>query len=100
MKVISEVHTVAEPTDGETPSAVSIRTASGPVGFGTTTQGCRPISVKIQPKELAKNGATTTSVAARANQRCTGRPRRVPQRPASASRIVTSPRPIISRNDQ
>ena len=93
--------TLVAPTDGDTPSAVSMRTASGPSGLGTTTQGWRPISVKIQPNELAANGATTSSTASLEYQPLPGtRPRRVSQSPTSARPTVSSPSPIISRNDQ
>src|ERR1700742_4100794 len=42
----------------DTARAVNIHTPSTPDGFGATTNGWRPISVKIQPKLFARNGVT------------------------------------------
>ena len=56
MKTISEVSTVPAPTLGETPSAVSMTP--------NTIHGCRPISVKIQPNELAKMGMNGSATVA------------------------------------
>ena len=50
MKAIIEVSTSPADTDGETPVAVVI--------MPKTIHGCRPVSVKIQPKLLANNGSS------------------------------------------
>src|SRR6266536_985042 len=96
VNAISEVATEPEPTLGETPVVV----CSNP----KTTQGWRPISVKIQPKLLAANGSPTDRMLAPQNQRAQrpsgSRPRRVSQRPSRATRIGSIPSPIINRNDQ
>ena len=55
MKTIIDVHTSAAPTEGETAVCVAISPK--------TTQGWRPISVKIQPAAFAPNGAGPFSMA-------------------------------------
>src|SRR3954470_20739190 len=93
VKTVSEVSTDPVPTVGETLSAVR--------RWPNTVQGCRPISVKIQPNELASSGSDTDQTAARQNQRPDGsRPARVSHRPRAASSTENMPGPIISRNDQ
>ena len=94
MRAISEVSTSTCSTPGETPFAVVISP--------NTTHGWRPISVKIQPKELARAAGTAARCAAPQDQRPRGRPA-APGRPAGASAAIAAasrPRPIISRKDQ
>src|ERR1035437_5545004 len=50
VKTMSEVQTSPADTEGETPWAV--------VMTPKTIHGCRPVSVKIQPKLLANNGSS------------------------------------------
>ena len=52
------------PTDGETPSLVSIRPC--------TIHGCRPFSVSIQPAVFIRNGDATAQVATNRNTRARG----------------------------
>src|SRR5690625_2855254 len=101
VNVMSEVSTVPAGIVEETPSWVSMRTWSTPVGFGTTTQGWRPISVKIHPNEAPRNGIGRESRARRANQglSVTLRLRRY-HAPASASAAENAANPIINRKDQ
>ena len=85
-------------TLGETPFAVVIRP--------NTAQGWRPISVKIQPKELPETASTGMASAIAPNQRLVGvRPLRVSQRisaaPAAASEADAdheAERPVGHRN--
>jgi hypothetical protein len=65
---------------GETAWAVKnqICSSTGTSGLGTTTKGCRPISVNIQPVAFATNGAPTASRDPYTPTRDVGtRPRRV-----------------------
>ena len=72
-----------------------------PVGFGTTTQGWRPISVNTQPALLARNGVGMPSSCNQENQRWSGtRPRRVSQSATSANSTGRASNPIMARNDQ
>ena len=48
---------------GINPAAVNIMTAGSPSGLGATTNGWRPISVKIHPRALPKNGARIPRIA-------------------------------------
>src|SRR5690349_15410394 len=90
---ISEVATSPVPTVGETPFVVVIRP--------NTTQGWRPISVKIQPNEFAATGSSGSTIASRAHHRLVGaRPRRVAYRIRIAAAALNRPRPIISLKDQ
>src|SRR5690554_4129261 len=96
-----EVSTCAADTDSETPNMVMRNTWSEPVGLGATTKGWRPISVKIHPKESARNGAGMVHTAALANHCWVGtRPRRVSHRATAPRAVAISPRPIMKRNDQ
>ena len=61
VRVISEVQTSPPDTLGETPVAVVMRPK--------TSQGCRPISVKIQPKLLANNGSNGVARTAQNHSR-------------------------------
>src|SRR5689334_24105461 len=93
VSTISEVAAVPVLTDGEPLSAV-LKTPK-------TVHGWRPISVKIQPNELASSGMPTVVIAAIQSQRLAGvRPRRVAQSASSATTIASPPKPIIKRNDQ
>ena len=66
-----------------------------------TTQGWRPVSVKIQPNELASTGSSGTTPAASRTQREVGaRPRRTSHQTSSANAAAARPIPIIRRNDQ
>ena len=73
-----------------------------PVGFGATTQGWRPISVKIQPKALATNGRGIMAMAVRRIQRFLGsrRPPRVIHQAPTAPKEARAPKPIIARKLQ
>ena len=60
-----EVSTTPGETTVDTPSAVSMRTPErGSARSGTTTQGWRPISVKIQPDVQAAKGSHIVHSAA------------------------------------
>ena len=74
---------------------------TGTSGLGTTTNGCRPISVKIQPAALARNGAATAPSPMPTPSREVGtRPRRVDHRATAATPAEIAPSPIISRKFQ
>ena len=80
-------------TPGETACAVVITPK--------TAQGWRPISVKIQPNELATSGSSGRAIASHSQTRPRGtRPLRVPTRIAAAAAAAARPSPIISRKDQ
>src|SRR5690606_31764761 len=102
VKTTSEVSTVPPDTTPETPSAVSMYTLStGLAGLGCTTHGWRPISVKIQPKEAARNGIGRATRHSRENHRLSvSRSLRSSHSPHTASTAEKTPSPIISRNDQ
>src|SRR5687767_5621751 len=85
----------------ETACAVNIHTPSTPDGFGTTTNGCRPISVKIQPALLARKGVAMPASAAAGNHFPLGtRPPRVSHSIATPRPADRPPNPIISRKPQ
>ena len=66
-----------------------------------TTQGWRPISVKIQPKLIPASGINGIARPARANHLDFGvRPFRVAHNAHSANTDASSPTPIINRNIQ
>ena len=66
-----------------------------------TIQGCRPVSVKIQPKLLANNGSSGVARIAQNHRRWRGiRSRRVDHNTAMAIKAPTIPSPIMIRNDQ
>ena len=72
----------------ETPRAVSSQTPSTPPGFGlgATTHGWRPISVKIQPNDEARNGVAIATMPSRPTHTLPlTRPLRVTQSATSAS---------------
>jgi len=71
VKTTSEMITLVGPTCDETPRATSCHTMSMPsgLGFGATIQGCRPISVKIQPADEARKIVGSAHSAARRSQR-------------------------------
>ena len=88
-----ETPALAAPTLPETPALVNIRPK--------TTHGCRPSSVKIQPKLLARRGRKTANADARHHQVGLGNlPLRVVQSPTTDRSRASSPKPIIRRNDQ
>src|SRR3977135_3029951 len=71
VRAIKEVQT--SPVDNfDTACAANIHTPSTPDGLGTTTNGCRPISVKIQPALFAMNGVAIPSTASLGNHRVEG----------------------------
>jgi hypothetical protein len=93
VKAVNEVSTSGRETLRDTPSRVSISP--------NTTQGCRPISVKIQPKQLAARGRTGMTRPARNSQREVGvRPRRCAQSTHAAMAAAASPKPIMNRKLQ
>jgi hypothetical protein len=80
---------------------VNNHTPSTPDGLGATTNGCRPISVKIQPKLLPRNGVAMLASASRGNQRVLGtRSPRVSHSTAMPASVPSAPSPIISRKLQ
>src|SRR5699024_2822406 len=100
VKTVNDVMTCPDETV-ETPSAVSILTRSTPLGLGATTQGWRPISVKIQPAKFAKKGMGKAMRAmAESHFAPETRPLRLSHRPAAASAAEKAPKPIMSRNVQ
>jgi hypothetical protein len=69
--------------------------------LGYTTQGWRPISVKIQPNIDARNGVGIAQIAMRASHLLSDtRPLRVNHSAASASATEPMARPIMRRNAQ
>src|SRR4030081_3770655 len=77
VSVINEVHT-STVDNCDTARAVNIHTPSTPVGLGPTTNGCGPISVKVQPALFGMYGVAIPSNASRGNHLVEGiRPRRV-----------------------
>src|SRR3954471_19470548 len=87
----------------ETPRAVSSQTPSTPPGFGlgATTHGWRPISVKIQPNEDARNGGASAAMPSRPTHTLpVTRPLRVTQNATRASAADPSANPIIRRKPQ
>src|SRR4051794_9463807 len=88
-----EVSTSPAETDGDTPVLVAITP--------NTSHGCRPTSVKIQPKLLPKIGSSGAAMMAQCHQRARGtRPPRVVQSARVAIRAASIPTPIISRKLQ
>lgn len=93
VKAVKEVSTSARETLRDTPLRVSISP--------NTIQGWRPISVKIQPKELASSGSTGMTRPARSSQRLVGvRPLRWLQSTSSAMAAAARPKPIMKRKLQ
>jgi hypothetical protein len=93
VKPIIEIHTSAALTPGDTPAAVGIRPK--------TIHGWRPISVKIQPNELANSGMNGTVMAAPvpASAAALRLPLRMPT--TSPDRDAPNmPMPIMNRNVQ
>ena len=80
-------------TGGDTPDPV--------VKMPKTSHGCRPISVKIQPKLLPRMGSSGVAMTIQCHQRALGtRPPRVCHRTTSAMSAASMPTPIISRKLQ
>jgi pyruvate/2-oxoglutarate/acetoin dehydrogenase E1 component len=70
-------------------------------GLGATTNGCRPISVKIQPAEFAMKGAAIPHRARRErNFDCGTVPFRVTMRAKTAAAAASAPKPIMMRKPQ
>src|ERR1035437_1119870 len=85
--------TLAALTPGLTPAAL--------LPTPKTTHGCRALSVKIQPKELAKMGRRGITNMLRTNHRLRGnRPRRINQSASNEIRAANAPKPIIKRKLQ
>ena len=82
----------------------SVRGSPTDSGFGWTTQGWRPISVKIQPAEFARNGNGMAMSDRRANHvpavPVGVRPFRVNSQASSAMPSEPAMRPIIARKLQ
>ena len=100
---MNETESSPAETPGETAAAVNIKTWSIPLGsgLGATTNGWRPISVKIQPAALAPNGARIPNTARRMRPREAGTvPLRVAHSARRAARAATPPKPIIIRKPQ
>ena len=73
----------------------------GSARLGTTTQGWRPISVKIHPKEAAMKGSGMVHSATRAHSLVVmRRSLRLSHRITAPTPTDTVPRPIIMRKDQ
>ena len=90
---MSEISTSRPVTFGETADSVGSRL--------NTIQGCRPISVKIQPTLIAASESGKLQIAIfQIHAASAWRPLRVSQRPTTAMRTCSRPRPIIQRNDQ
>src|SRR6478735_11849726 len=90
-------------TLGDAASAVIRRSSGMPLGLGATTHGCRPISVKIQPVALARNGVAMTAMDPTRSQRLSvgsSRPRRVFHQATTAPNEAMAPKPIIDRKPQ
>ncbi len=92
------ISTVPAETLGDTPADVG--------RSPKTSHGCRPISVKIQPNELAASGRKGSTTAQRSIHRPANvltegaRPRRVAHSIHEASAIESPPAVIIARNVQ
>jgi hypothetical protein len=74
-----------------------------PLGLGATTHGWRPISVKIQPKELARNGVAMMAIDPMRTQRLpvgSWRPLRVFHQATTAPNEAMAPKPIMARKLQ
>ncbi len=88
MSESSEIQASVVLTPGETPFAVVIRPK--------TTQGWRPISVKIQPAELPASISSGVAIAIRPNHFEVGaRPLRVRNRISAAKNAASRPKPIM-----
>src|SRR5215207_2728348 len=92
VKPISEVSTSDVVVPGDTPAAVGSRP--------NTSQGCRPVSVKIQPKAFAANGSSGNGSASQTSHRAGARPRRVTHSNQAAIATDVIPTPIINRKVQ
>src|SRR6478736_1259732 len=64
VNAVREIAMLDTPGTVDTPRAVISQTPSTPdgLGFGATTQGWRPISVKIHPNEDARNGVAIAAM--------------------------------------
>src|SRR5690606_3737305 len=103
VSVMTEVSISFAVTPRETAAAVNIHTPSTPdgFGFGTTTNGCRPISVNTQPARLPETAAAKLATARRVHHGLFGkRCLRVSHSTAAAPAADTAPNPIINRNPQ
>ncbi len=90
-------------TPGESAAAVYMKTPSMPLGsgFGATTNGWRPISVKIQPKIFARNGARMLATARRISHVDAGTvPFRVSHHASAQPPAAITPKPIMRRKPQ
>ncbi len=92
VKPIIVIRTIATLLLGETAIAVFIRP--------NTIHGCRPTSVKIQPKELAASGRNGSRIAAVTAPRPGRRPLRIAHRNQAAAKAASVPAPIIQRKVQ
>lgn len=93
MNAVNEVSTSASETLRDTPLRVSISP--------NTIHGWRPISVKIQPKELASNGSTGMASPARSSHLLLGvRPLRWLQSTSRAIAPAAIPKAIMKRKLQ
>ena len=97
-----EVSTTPGETIVDTPSAVSMRTPErGSARSGTTTQGWRPISVKIQPDVQAAKGSHIVHSAAMPRWwLLIRRLRRVSHRASAPMATEAVPAAIMNRKDQ
>src|SRR3977135_1008010 len=86
VSVVNDVHT-STVDNCDTAREVNIHTPSPRVGLGTTTNGCLPISVKIQPVLFAMNGVAIPSNASRGNHLVEG------SRPVGGSQHARTPNP-------
>src|SRR5699024_261241 len=90
---LMDVSTSVVVVPGDTP----VRVVMSP----KTSQGCRPISVKIQPNELASSGKKPTVAAAHHHSLWPiGLRRHRNHRTPVATAIAATPVPIINRNPQ
>ena len=83
---------------------ISVRESPTESGLGWTTQGWRPISVKIQPAEFARNGVGIAMRQIQLNSvpalPVGTRPLRVNHQLAASRMPEPASRPIIARNAQ
>ena len=101
--MISENSSSPAVADGETAASVNMYTRSsrGRSGLGTTTNGCRPISVKTHPVMFAAKGAPIPRIAKRISPRLSGTvPRRVSHHAATQASAASPPKVIIRRKPQ
>lgn len=93
VKVMSEVSTVARPTEGDTAWSVVISP--------NTAQGCRPASVKIQSNEFDTSGRTGRATPATRTARPGDRSRRrVAHSTHAPAAMPAVPSRIIRGNDR